>query len=223
MDLIVLTENEFLFTLIDLIVAENKVNLIHLKNRAELKNRVCESSCLGILLDFPKVEPDDFKFWRELMTIQSIPILVINIIENEPIKELIKIKSLLSKITHPLVELLEFSKTSRKNVDPLKIQLTPHVVFNVGEHCIIKNGEQILLSTIEFKLLYLLVTNLDTSFTSDELIDHLGTTGPGVLYVYIKKIRNKIEDNSCNPKILVNERGKGYCLKQQSEPVSIIN
>lgn len=42
--------------------------------------------------------------------------------------------------------------------------------------------------------------------------DYLGTS-EGVLYIYIKKIREKIEENPSNPVTLLHVRGKGYILR----------
>ncbi|MDG0875974.1 helix-turn-helix domain-containing protein [Paenibacillus thiaminolyticus] len=38
-------------------------------------------------------------------------------------------------------------------------------------------------------------------------------TSEGVLYIYIKKIREKIEENPSNPVTLLHVRGKGYILR----------
>lgn len=50
-----------------------------------------------------------------------------------------------------------------------------------------------MLSTTEFKLLYLLANNIGETFTVNELIDYIEITGISTLYVYIQKLREKIE------------------------------
>ncbi|MDC0705545.1 MULTISPECIES: response regulator transcription factor [Priestia] len=90
--------------------------------------------------------------------------------------------------------------------------LTKNLIFDIESHCLYKGDEKIHLSTIEFKLLYILTKN-ETPLSSEELIDYLDTTGPAVLYVYIRKLREKLEDNPCKPQVLVCSRGKGYYIK----------
>ncbi|WGU97621.1 winged helix-turn-helix domain-containing protein [Paenibacillus dendritiformis] len=86
-----------------------------------------------------------------------------------------------------------------------------NVIFDVGNHSVQKNGKAFMVSTLEFKLLYYLVEHTGHYVSDSELADYLDTS-EGMFYIYIKKIREKIEENPSNPATLLHVRGKGYIL-----------
>lgn len=78
-----------------------------------------------------------------------------------------------------------------------------------------KNGEEIILSALEYKILLLFAANrgclLSRTRLLDEIWDIAGDfVNDNTLTVYIKRIREKIEDDPQNPKIIKTIRGMGY-------------
>jgi DNA-binding response OmpR family regulator len=78
-----------------------------------------------------------------------------------------------------------------------------------------KNEEEIFLSALEFKLLSIFVQNkgilLSRSKLLDEIWDIAGDfVNDNTLTVYIKRLREKIEDDPSNPQIIKTVRGMGY-------------
>lgn len=80
-----------------------------------------------------------------------------------------------------------------------------------------KNGSEVLLSALEYRLLLVFVSNPKSVITRGRLLDELWDAAgefvnDNTLTVYIKRLRDKIESNSANPQIILTVRGIGYRL-----------
>ena len=78
-----------------------------------------------------------------------------------------------------------------------------------------KNGEEIFLSRLEYKLLLLFMNRPGQLFTRDSLFEEIWSiTGEYItdntLTVHIKRLREKIEDDPQNPRYIQTVRGMGY-------------
>ena len=76
-------------------------------------------------------------------------------------------------------------------------------------------GEEIALSALEYRLLLLFATHPGKLVTRDQIRDALwddaGTyIEENTLTVYIKRLRDKIEDNPAHPALIITVRGLGY-------------
>ncbi len=80
-----------------------------------------------------------------------------------------------------------------------------------------KNNSEIFLSALEYRLLLVFVSNPKSIITRSRLLDELWDAAgefvnDNTLTVYIKRLREKIEDNPQNPLIILTVRGTGYRL-----------
>lgn len=80
-----------------------------------------------------------------------------------------------------------------------------------------KNGSEIQLSALEYRLLLMFISNPKTILTRDRLLGELWDAAGefvtnNTLTVYIKRLREKIEDNPSNPQIILTVHGTGYRL-----------
>ena len=80
-----------------------------------------------------------------------------------------------------------------------------------------KNGQEILLSALEYRLLLYFFTHRGLVLSREKLLmeiwDAAGEfVNDNTLTVYIKRIREKIEDDPANPSIIKTVRGLGYKL-----------
>ena len=84
------------------------------------------------------------------------------------------------------------------------------------EKAIIKKKDQeINLSALEYKLLTLFIDHRGKLLTRDQLLDEIWNiagdfVNDNTITVYIKRLREKIEDDPTNPKIIKTVRGLGY-------------
>ena len=97
--------------------------------------------------------------------------------------------------------------------DIIKIQ---SVVIDCGKCRVEKNGVLVELSKLEYDLLVFLAGNPDKIFPREELLKNVwkyeDSYGERTVDTTVNRLRNKIEDDSSNPKIIQNRRGMGYYL-----------
>jgi DNA-binding response OmpR family regulator len=104
------------------------------------------------------------------------------------------------------------------------IILDNHCYIDIDQSILMKNGLPFSLSRLELRLLQRLAYNLDETvpllsiykfmWLSEENIDlHL-------LYVYINRVRKKIEDHPRKPRFIISVRGTGYMLCSYSSEKS---
>jgi DNA-binding response OmpR family regulator len=81
-------------------------------------------------------------------------------------------------------------------------------------HRVEQSGEPLDLAPREFDLLHFFLRNPDKVFSTDEIVEAVwGPTfvgQPQVLYVQVRGLREKIEEDPSDPKHLVTLRGVGY-------------
>lgn len=80
-----------------------------------------------------------------------------------------------------------------------------------------KDGREIFLSALEYRLLLVFINNPGNIITRDRLLDELWDAAGefvnnNTLTVYIKRLREKIEEDPASPRIILTVRGIGYRL-----------
>ena len=80
-----------------------------------------------------------------------------------------------------------------------------------------KNGKVLFLSALEFRLLLVFINNKGIVLTRNKLLEEIWDVAgefvnDNTLTVYIKRLRDKIEDDAQNPTIITTVRGIGYKL-----------
>ncbi|XME04153.1 response regulator transcription factor [Lachnospiraceae bacterium C1.1] len=86
--------------------------------------------------------------------------------------------------------------------------------INTDTKKVIKDGEEIILTAMEYKILVLLMKNQGHVFTKTQVYENINgayfEADANTLMVHISKIREKIEDDPKNPVYLKTVRGLGY-------------
>ena len=80
-----------------------------------------------------------------------------------------------------------------------------------------KGGREVFLSALEYRLLLILINNPESILTRERLLRELWDAAgefvsDNTLTVYIKRLREKIEDHPADPQIILTVRGIGYRL-----------
>ena len=80
-----------------------------------------------------------------------------------------------------------------------------------------KDSGEIFLSALEYRLLLVFISNPKSILTRGRLLDELWDAAgefvnDNTLTVYIKRLREKIENDPANPQIILTVRGTGYRL-----------
>ena len=89
------------------------------------------------------------------------------------------------------------------------------VVVDTEKGTAMKNNKDLFLSALEYRLLLVFINNRGRLLTREQLLDSLwdaagAYVNDNTLTVYIKRLREKIEDDPQNPRIIRTVRGLGY-------------
>jgi two-component system response regulator RegX3 len=84
---------------------------------------------------------------------------------------------------------------------------------------VLKNGKEIFLSALEYRLLLLFFTNRGIILSRNKLLEEIWDmagefVSDNTLTVYIKRLREKIETNPQHPTIIKTVRGVGYRVEE---------
>ena len=102
-----------------------------------------------------------------------------------------------------------------KSVDKINLG---KVIFDMSKGVLIKNGEEIALTATQYKILAYLSENINMIVSIDRILDHIWEDSYGyenTLITHIYRLREKLEDNPREPKILITIKGLGYKLVKE--------
>lgn len=87
------------------------------------------------------------------------------------------------------------------------------VIFDKAKGLLIKNGKEIPLTATQFKILTYLADNMNMIVSIDRILENIWQDSYGyenTLITHIYRLREKLEDNPREPKILITIKGLGY-------------
>lgn len=95
-----------------------------------------------------------------------------------------------------------------------------NVSVDMDKGVVTKNGKDIFLSALEYRLFLVFLNNPSVTLTRNKLLSEIWDiagdfVNDNTLTVYIKRLREKVEDDIQNPKIILTVRGLGYKLGEQ--------
>lgn len=96
----------------------------------------------------------------------------------------------------------------------VELRLGP-VRMDTNRHTASRNGTDLSLSPLEYRLLLLFCNNPGVTLTRSQILDEIWDLAgdyvtDNTLTVYIKRLRDKIEDDPQNPALIRTVRGLGY-------------
>jgi Response regulators consisting of a CheY-like receiver domain and a winged-helix DNA-binding domain len=105
----------------------------------------------------------------------------------------------------------------RKAQPTLAVMEVGGLTIDMAGGIVKKEGREIPLSALEYRLLLVFCNNPRSILTRERLLDELWDTAgefvtDNTLTVYVKRLREKIEDDPSNPRIILTVRGTGYRL-----------
>ncbi len=89
------------------------------------------------------------------------------------------------------------------------------ITIDLGQAKVLKDGKDVMLTALEYKILITLALEPNVVFSREQILADIWDVNEdfvndNTLTVYIKRIREKIEDDANNPKIIKTIRGMGY-------------
>lgn len=184
-------------------------------NRADALSLIRSSDYQLALLDISLPDGDGFQVYQDLKS-RSIPAIFLTASEDENtavralelgaedyVSKPFRVRELISRIR----KAVRRSIGAAVQIDALSVDLEKGIVR--------KHGAEIPLSALEYRILTTFVSNRGILLTRGQLLEEIWDIGgdfvnDNTLTVYIKRLREKLEDDPQNPQIIKTVRGIGY-------------
>lgn len=200
----------------DVTVAKN------VKSAYEILNK--ETFSLYIL-DLTLPDGSGYDVCREIKKSGDFPVIFLTAYDNEVnvvmgldlgaddyISKPFRIKELLARIKSVLRRYSKDSPDGVVSVGSIKV--------NTNEAKVYKNGAEIILTAMEYKLLLIFINNRGKVLSRQRLLEDIWDVAgdfvnDNTLTVYIKRLRDKIEEDPAKPQIIKTVRGLGYIIDDE--------
>lgn len=95
-----------------------------------------------------------------------------------------------------------------------------NITVNTNQAKVFKSGEEVILTAMEYRLLLIMLSNRGHILSRNRLLEELWDVdgdfvNDNTLTVYIKRLRDKIEEDAADPKIVRTVRGIGYIIDDE--------
>lgn len=190
-----------------------------------------------LLLDINLGERSGFELCRQLRKKYDMPILFIsarnsdddvltalNIGGDDYIKKPFTLSILLAKVKAVLSRYEKAAEAARAasaiavcEHKSSELYISERTVLDTDRRKLRKNGELVTLKVMEYKMLLYLLENRGRVVTKDEFLEKVWKDtyiGEGTLAVHIRHLREKIETDPNDPKIIKTVWGVGYIIER---------
>lgn len=217
--ILLIEDNEDIKKGLDYLFMQNEYLLLHAKNLSIAKKYIVEKKYDLILLDVTLPDGDGFSFYEEMKDVIFTPVIFLTAkdLEDDIVHGLelgaadyivkpFRNRELLLRIGNAL-------KNSKSTENVLRVQ---DVEIDIDSMKVIRNQEEIPLTSLEFKLFLMLVENANKVVTRDAILERIwdessNYVNDNTLTVYIKRIREKIGNDS----IIKTIKGIGYRVDKE--------
>lgn len=185
-----------------------------------------------ILLDVMLPDGNGYDLCKEIRNTQDTPIIFLTACDEEVnivmgldiggddyMTKPFRVRELISRIKAVL-------RRRGKSNESKKVLKFGNLSIHTLEARVYKNGEEVFLTSVEYKLLLILIQNKNTVLSRSQILEKLWDVtydfvNDNTLTVYIKRLREKVEDDSTDPQHIITVRGLGYKWNGCENDVSI--
>ncbi len=190
-----------------------------------------ENTCSLVLLDINLGNDSGFELCREIRSSMDVPIFFISARSAEDdmllglsiggddyICKPFSLGVLLAKVKVALKRYESKSGSEEKAADDSIVHLG-NALFDMKKAAIIRDGSSAGLKAMEYKLLMYMLKNKNRIIPKDEFFEKIWETdyvSDVTLNVHIRHLREKIEDNAGDPKVIKTIWGVGFMLEDNN-------
>ena len=197
------------------------------KNVKEAIEKIKNNEYDLMLLDINLPDGTGYELYEEMKKIQEIPTIFLTALDEE--KDIVKGFDLgaddyITKPFHAGELLSRIKNVLRHNPKKIKEEKVKikNVEINYTLGKVFKDGIEIELTALEYKILVMLFENRGRIITREQILTYIWDNeekfvNDNTLTVYIKRIREKIEKDPNNPQIIKTVRGLGYKIENCSK------
>lgn len=193
-------------------------DVVHASGRAEGIGAFEESLYDCVLLDISLGDGSGFSVCESIRSVSDVPVIFLTASADESCTVAgfeAGADDYISKPFRPRELIARMKNAMRKNSSVTSAISCGGVTIFPAKGIVMKNGSEIYLSALEYRLLMVFFTNKELLLTRDRLVQELWSVSgefvsDNTLNVYMKRLREKIEDNPQQPSIIITVRGRGY-------------
>lgn len=174
------------------------------------------------ILDLTLPDGSGYDVCKKIKSIGDFPVIFLTAYDDEVnvvmglelgaddyISKPFRVKELIARIKSVL------RRYNRENKGIIKIG---NVLINTNKATVFKNGQEVILTAMEYKLFLILLNNRGNILSRNKLLEYIwdvegNFVNDNTLTVYIKRLRDKIEDDPSAPMIIKTIRGLGYVIE----------
>lgn len=175
------------------------------------------------ILDLTLPDGSGYDVCRRIKEIADLPVIFLTAYDDEVnvvmgfemgaddyISKPFRVKELLVRIKSVL---RRYNKESSDGLVKIK-----DLIIYTNEAKVYKNGDEIILTAMEYRLLLILLNNRGRVLSRNQLLENIWDIDgdfveDNTLTVYIKRLRDKIEEEPTKPEIVKTVRGLGYVIE----------
>lgn len=220
MKLLIIEDDETILEGLNFCLTKEGYDVIAVSNGIDALKTITEEKVNLMLLDINLPDINGIELYQKIKGDKDIPTIFLTANDLEPtivqaldmgaddyITKPFKTRELISRINSVL---RRSYKNEYSNIINIK-----NISLNLNEACVYKNNEKIFLTALEYKILLIMFQHPNQIFTRESILAEIWDTSEeyvndNTLTVYIKRIREKIEEDPANPKIIITVRGLGY-------------
>lgn len=212
----------------DKAIARNLIRLLrsegfavtHAPTRAQALAALAGNHFDLALVDISLPDGNGFTVCTEIKASQDIPVIFLTASDDESsvVTGLnLGADDYITKPFRPRELIARIGTALRRSARPGPIFEIHGVQVDTASGIVKKCGKEVYLSALEYRLLLVFIQNPKNIITRDRLLDELWDAAGefvnnNTLTVYIKRLREKIEDDPTDPQIILTVRGTGYRL-----------
>lgn len=195
-------------------------NVMTAKNIKEASFKLKNNKVDLMILDIMLPDGSGFDLLEKLREKSSLPVIILSALSGIDDKKVgfdLEVDDYIVKPFLPEDLLWRIEAVLRRTYQNKnnKIILLGGIVFDRERAVLIKNKEEIQLTAKQFKILDYLAININKIVSIDQIIDRCWEESFGyenTLITHIYRLKDKLEDDPANPKILITVKGLGYKL-----------
>lgn len=205
--------------LVDLLRSEG-FEVVHVSTQREALAMLGEEAFDLALVDISLPDGSGFTICTEIKRMRNVPVIFLTAFGDEAsvvtglnmgaddyVIKPFRMRELIARINVAL----------RKYQPALSVLEVGELTVDMAAGIVKKAGREIPLSALEYRLLLMFCNNPRGIITRERLLDELWDSAgeyitDNALTVYVRRLREKIEDDPANPQIILTVRGTGYRL-----------
>lgn len=205
---------------LSLLLKAEGFSVVHARTRSEAEEKIAGQRFDLALLDISLPDGNGYAVCTRIREMQDIPVIFLTASgdEDSVVTGLnMGAEDYITKPFRPRELVARIRAALRKSGQASPVFEAGGLLVDTGSGIVKKDGCEVFLSALEYRLLLVFINNPDSIITRQRLLNELWDAAgefvnDNTLTVYIRRLREKVEDDPANPEIILTVRGMGYRL-----------